>query len=142
MISRSRIPCPLFSAHIYLPLHGIYVYEKINNPGLRYADTHRDNCKQAVIANKDWSQPELNQDYAEWAEHSHTVILPAKVRKPRFKSSVENAVGILEKGIFHDLEGRRYFSLEQFNEDLWEKLDELNDAPFKKKEHCRSYYWT
>ena len=100
-----------------------------------------DNCKQAVIANKDWIQPELNQDYAEWAEHNHTVILPAKVRKPKFKSSVENAVGILEKGFFHDLEERRYFSLEQFNEDLWEKLDELNDAPFKKKEHCRSYYW-
>ena len=33
---------------------------------------------------KDWIQPELNQDYAEWAEHNHTVILPAKVRKPRF----------------------------------------------------------
>ena len=100
-----------------------------------------DNCKQAVIANKDWIQPELHQDYAEWAEHNHTVILPFKVRKPRFKSSVENAVGILEKGFFHDLEERRYFSLEQFNEDLWEKLDELNDAPFKKKEHCRSCYW-
>lgn len=100
-----------------------------------------DNCKQAVITNKDWIQPELNQDYAEWADHNHTVILPAKVRKPKFKSSVENAVGILEKGFFHDLEERRYFTLEQFNEDLWEKLDELNDAPFRKKEHCRSYYW-
>ncbi len=54
---------------------------------------------------------------------------------------MENAIGILEKGFFHDLEERRYFSLEQFNTDLWEKLDELNDAPFKKKEHCRSYYW-
>ena len=54
---------------------------------------------------------------------------------------MENAVGILEKGFFHDLEERRYFSLEQFNKDLWEKLDELNDAPFKKKEHCRSYFW-
>lgn len=99
-----------------------------------------DNCKQAVISNKDWIQPELNQDYAEWAEYNHTVILPAKVRKPKYKSSVENAVGILEKGIFHDLEERRYFTLAQFNEDLWEKLDELNNAPFKKKEHCRTYY--
>ena len=99
-----------------------------------------DNCKQGVITNKDWIQPELNQDYAEWAEHNGTVILPAKVKKPKFKPSVENAVGILEKGFFHDLEERRYFSLEQFNVDLWEKLDELNNAPFKKKEHCRSYY--
>ena len=100
-----------------------------------------DNCKQAVIANRDWIQPELNRDYAEWAEHNHTVILPAKVRKPKYKSSVENAVGILEKGIFQDLEDRRYFSLEQFNEDLWGKVAELNEAPFKKKEHCRRWYW-
>ena len=28
------------------------------------------------------------------------------------KSSVENAVGILEKGFFHDLEDNRYFTLE------------------------------
>ena len=43
--------------------------------------------------------------------------------KTRFKSSVENAVGILEKGFFRDLEERRYFTLEQFKGDLWEKLD-------------------
>ena len=49
-------------------------------------------------------------------------------------------MGILEKGFFHDLEEHRYFSLAQFNEQLWEKLDKLNEAPFKKKEHCRSYY--
>lgn len=100
-----------------------------------------DNCKQAVITNEDWIQPELNKDYAEWAEHNHTAIVPAKVRKPKYKSSVENSVGILEKGFFHDLEERQYFSLEQFNSDLWEKLDELNHENFKNKEHSRCYYW-
>lgn len=100
-----------------------------------------DNCKQAVIANVDWIQPELNKDYAEWADHNHTAIVPAKIRKPRFKSSVENSVGILEKGVFHDLEDQQYFSLEQFNTDLWKKLDELNHSPFKNKEHNRYYYW-
>lgn len=100
-----------------------------------------DNCKQAVITNKDWIEPELNKDYAEWAEHNGTVILPAKVKKPKFKSSVENAVGILEKGFFHLLEERQYFSLEQFNRDLWAELDKLNKEPFKKKEHNRYYYW-
>lgn len=97
-----------------------------------------DNCKQAVITNKDWIEPELNKDYAEWAEHNHTVILPAKVKKPKYKSSVENAVGILEKGLFHDLEENRYFSLEAFNEDLWEKLSELNDGNLKGKDYSRS----
>lgn len=100
-----------------------------------------DNCKQAVTVNQDWIDPELNKDYAEWAEHNNTVILPAKVRKPKFKSSVENAVGIMEKGFFHELEERQYFSLEQFNKDLWDELSKLNKAPFKKKEHNRYYYW-
>ena len=45
--------------------------------------------KQAVIVNQDWIEPELNKDYADWADHYGTVILPAKVRKPKFKSSVE-----------------------------------------------------
>lgn len=117
-----------------------------NNNALRYftgvpALVVCDNCKQAVIANRDWIAPELNKDYAEWAEYNHTVILPAKVRKPKFKSSVENAVGILEKGFFHDMEEMDYFSLERFNQDLWRYLDKLNNAPFAKKEHNRRYYW-
>lgn len=118
----------------------------VNNNALRYfggvpALVVCDNCKQAVIANKDWISPELNKDYAEWAEHNHTVILPAKVKKPKYKSSVENAVGILEKGFFHDMEEMDYFSLEQFNRDLWRHLEALNNAPFSKKPHNRRYYW-
>ena len=31
-----------------------------------------DNCKQAVIANKDWIEPELKKEYAEWAKHNNT----------------------------------------------------------------------
>lgn len=100
-----------------------------------------DNCKQAVIANRDWIEPDFNKDYAEWAEHNHTVILPAKVRKPKYKSSVENAVGILEKGFFHDLEENCYFSLEQFNQDLWKKLHALNHENFKKKNFSRYEQW-
>ena len=96
-----------------------------------------DNCKQAVIANRDWIEPDLNKDYAEWAEHNETVILPAKVRKPKYKSSVENAVGILEKGFFHDLEERQYFSLESFNEDLWARLDDLNHQNLKNRNYSR-----
>ena len=118
----------------------------VNNHALNYfggvpALVVCDNCKQAVIVNQDWIEPELNKDYADWADHYGTVILPAKVRKPKFKSSVENAVGILEKGFFHKLEERQYFSLEQFNKDLWKELKALNKEPFKKKEHNRYYYW-
>ena len=99
----------------------------VNNHALKYfggvpAIVVCDNCKQAVLTNRDW-------------------ILPAKVRKPRYKSSVENAVGILEKGFFHDLEDNCYFSLEQFNRDLWKKLDALNHENFKKKDYSRYDKW-
>ncbi len=50
-------------------------------------------------------------------------------------------VGILEKGFFHDLEDNRYFSLEQFNRDLWSKLDALNHENFKKKDYSRYDRW-
>lgn len=119
---------------------------EVNNNALSYfggvpAIVICDNCKQAVIANEDWIDPVLNKDYASWAEHNQTAILPAKVKKPKFKSSVENAVGILEKGFFHDMEEQQYFSLREFNNDLWNHLDKLNHAKFQKKEHDRSYYW-
>ena len=119
---------------------------QVNNNALKFyggvpAIVVCDNCKQAVVANDDWIHPTLNKDYADWAEHNGTAIVPAKVRKPKFNSSVENAVGILEKGFFHDLEDRKYFSLEQFNEDLWYKLGLLNHEKMKNKEHSRYYYW-
>ena len=100
-----------------------------------------DNCKQAVIANKDWIEPDLNKDYAEWAEHNGTVIMPAKVKKPRYKSSVENSVGILEKGFFHDLEEMTFFSIQDFNAALWEKLDKLNKQNLKGKDYSRHDRW-
>ena len=119
---------------------------QVNNNALKFyggvpAIVVCDNCKQAVVANDDWIHPTLNKDYADWAEHNGTAIVPAKVRKPKFKSSVEDAVGILEKGFFHDLEDRKFFSLEQFNEDLWYKLGLLNHEKMKNKEHSRYYYW-
>jgi len=118
----------------------------VNNNALDYfggvpAIVVPDNCKQAVIANKDWIEPELNKDYAEWAEHNGTAILPAKVRHPKYKNHVEGAVRILEQGIFHILEERQYFSLEDLNGDLWDEINKLNEQPFKNKEHCRNYYW-
>ena len=118
----------------------------VNNNALRYFGgvpliVVCDNCKQAVTANKDWIDPDLNKDYAEWAEHNHTVILPAKVRKPRYKSSVENTVGILEKGLFHDLEDNRYFTIEEFNRDLHSKIEALNHRPLTKKDMSRYDLW-
>lgn len=119
---------------------------EVNNNALKYFDgvpaiVVCDNCKQAVISNRDWIEPDLNEDYTAWAEHNGTAIMPARVKKPRDKSSIECAIGIMEKGFFHDLAQRDYFSLEAFNRDLRENIDRLNDTPFTKKPHSRRFYW-
>lgn len=73
-----------------------------------------DNCKQTVISNEDWTVLELNKDYAKWAEHNQTVILPywRKFANQSTRVSVENAVGIFEKGFFHEMKMRQYFNLD------------------------------
>ena len=45
-----------------------------------------DNCKQAVLVNKDWIEPELNKDYAEWAEHNHTGLFTNITRTRKYVS--------------------------------------------------------
>lgn len=49
-------------------------------------------------------------------------------------------MGILEKGFFHEMEERQYFSIEQLNRDLWDFLKQRNREPFKKQEHSRYFY--
>ena len=73
---------------------------RVNNNALAYfggvtQTVTPDNCKVAVIKNKDWIDPCLNKDFQAWAEHNGTVILPAKVRSPRWKPNVEGTVKIV-----------------------------------------------
>lgn len=49
-------------------------WTEVNNHALDYFGSVPtivvcDNCKQAVNANKDWGDPDLNKDYAAWADH-------------------------------------------------------------------------
>jgi transposase len=81
--------------------------------------------------------PELNPAYAEWAEHYGTTILPARVRKPRDKSKVENAVLIVERWILAKLRDRQFFNLSELNAAIAELLNEYNAKPFQKMDGTR-----
>ena len=63
-----------------------------------------DNCKVAVTENKDWINPSVNKDFQAWAEHNGTVIMPAKVRKPRWKPNVEGHVKIVTMHILVEMD--------------------------------------
>jgi transposase len=99
--------------------------------------TTPDNWKTGV---KDpcYYDPELNPTYRDWAEHVGTVIIPARVRKPRDKAIVENGVLIVERWILAALRHRTFFSLAELNGAIRELLIRLNQKKFKKLDTTRA----
>ena len=96
-----------------------------------------DNCKTAVVHNKDWYTPKLNTTYYEMAEHYGTAIIPARARKPKDKPNVEGAVGGISTWITAALRNEQFFSLAELNSAIKEKLEEFNKKDFQKKEGSR-----
>ena len=101
------------------------------------AVTTPDNWKTGV---KDpcYYDPELNPTYRDWAEHYGTVIIPARVKKPRDKAKVENGVLIVERWILAALRHRTFFSLTELNGAIYELLILLNQRKFKKLDTTRA----
>lgn len=109
---------------------------RVNNNALNYfggitQTVTPDNCKVAVTENKDWVRPSLNKDFQAWAEHNGTVIQPAKVRSPRWKPNVEGHVRIIDMHILIDMEDMTFYSLEELNTVLWQKMEQENRENFQ-----------
>lgn len=96
-----------------------------------------DNCKTAVIHSGNWYNQQLNTVYHEMAEHYGTAIIPARVRKPKDKASVENSVGNISTWITAALRNEQFFSLSELNQAIREKLEAFNARLFQKKEGSR-----
>ena len=95
-----------------------------------------DNIKSGVTS-PCFYDPDLNHTYQKLAEHYGTAILPTRVRKPRDKAKAETGVQGVERWILARLRNRRFFSLAELNQALWELLTEYNRRPFQKLEGCR-----
>jgi transposase len=95
-----------------------------------------DNLKTGV-AKADWYSPVINKVYHEMAEHYGTAVVPAGIRKPKEKASVEGTVGKISTWIIAALRDRQFFSLEELNRAVRGKLDAFNKKPFQKKPGSR-----
>lgn len=95
-----------------------------------------DNLKTGVVKT-DWYTPAIHRTYQEMAEHYATAVIPARVRKPKDKSSVEGTVGIVSTWIIAALRKRQFFFLTELNTAVLEKLDAFNSMPFQKKPGSR-----
>jgi len=70
--------------------------------------------------------PEINPSYQDLAEQYGTCILPAKVRKPRYKAKAEVAVQVAQRWILAVLRNRTFYSLSELNDAIRELLIKLN----------------
>ena len=76
--------------------------------------------------------PVLNATYADLSEHYKTVIIPARPRKPKDKALAEAGVRVSQSFILAGLRHRIFFSLAEANEAIRERLEILNNRPFRK----------
>lgn len=95
-----------------------------------------DNTKTAVTS-PCYYEPDLNPTYLELAEFYGSVVLPTRVREPKDKAKVEKGVQTVENWLVAPLRKRQFFSIEEINEALWERLEELNSRPMQKLERSR-----
>ena len=99
-----------------------------------------DNLKTGV-AHPCRYEPVIHRSYQEMAEHYGTVIIPARIKKPRDKAKVETGVQIAERQILAVLRDRRFFNVDELNQAIFPLLTKLNAQPFQKLEGCRDSWY-
>jgi len=82
-------------------------------------------------------EPVINETYSAMAEHYGTAIVPARARKPKDKAKAEVGVQIVQRFILAALRKRTFFSLAEANAAIAERLELLNNRPFRKLPGCR-----
>ncbi|MBC8318819.1 MAG: IS21 family transposase [Desulfobulbaceae bacterium] len=108
---------------------------KVNDNALWYLDgvpaAIVPDCLKSGVTKADKYEPDTHPDYADFASYYGTAILPARPNSPKDKALVENAVGIVYKRIYAPLRDRTFYSLDELNEAIWEKLEEHNNKHFQ-----------
>jgi len=84
-----------------------------------------DNLKAAVIKS-DRYEPEINNTLEDMGNHYGFVVIPARPRKPKDKSLVEDQVRLIYRCVYAKLRNQTFFSIEELNQAVSEKVKEHN----------------
>lgn len=96
-----------------------------------------DNLKTGITKPSRY-EPGINKTYQDLADHYGFVVLPARIRKPRDKAKVENAVGLVERYMLGRLRNRRFFSLVELNVAVAECVTTINAKVMKRIKQSRN----
>ena len=96
-----------------------------------------DNLK-AFVTRADRYEPKFNQACEQLAAHYGCDLQAARVRKPRDKAGVENAVRTVYTRLFAPLRDREFYSLDELNAALLEQAHRHNATAFQRRAGSRT----
>jgi transposase len=95
-----------------------------------------DNLKAAVIK-ADRYEPSINTAMDDLANYYGTTVVLGRARKPKDKTLVENQVKLIYSRVYAKLRDRQFFSIQQLNDAISEKVLAHNQTRMQLKNYCR-----
>jgi transposase len=89
-----------------------------------------DNAKTAITSPCRY-EPDINPTYQDMAEHYAAAVIPTRVRHPRDKAKVETGVQVVENWVIAPLRKRQFFSIEEINQAIRERLEVVNNKEMR-----------
>jgi len=126
-------PCMDMKQDTWIRCH-VRMYEFLNGVAGR---TVCDNLKTGVISHPKEGDIVLNEQYEALGLHYLTAIMPAQVKKPKQKASVEGNVGKIATAVIARLRNETFYSFQSLKHAVAGALAEYNAEPFQKREGSR-----
>lgn len=126
-------PCLDMKMDSFIRCH-IHMYEYFGGVTTRLVC---DNLKTGVIKHPREGEIILTADYEALGAHYMTAIMPAGIRKPKQKPSVEGTVGKIATAIIAKLRNEVFYSFPDLKSAVSKKLYEFNHENFQKREGSR-----
>ncbi|MCL2290887.1 MAG: hypothetical protein FWC34_09345 [Bacteroidetes bacterium] len=95
-----------------------------------------DNLKSAITKGSKYKAI-INPDFANFAEHYATTVIPARAYKPKDKSLVEGTIKLIYKNIYTKFDIRVFYDIESLNAAIRTGLELHNNTPFVGRGYSR-----
>ena len=95
-----------------------------------------DNLK-AAVTRSDRNEPVINEDFAAFAEFYDMAVYPARARRPKDKALVENAVKLMYRSVYADIDGLVFRDLDSLNTAIRESLTAFNGRRLSGRKESR-----
>lgn len=120
--------CPNMKSDVFINCH-VHAYEYFGGVTRLLIP---DNLKTGITKNTRY-ETVIPRAYREMSDHYGTAIVPARVKHPDDKPNAEGSVKFATTWIIAALRNHHFFSLDEAQTAVAEKLEELNNRPFQKR---------